>query len=265
MSAWPCLLQRSPLDARDWQYHILRADPDPDAGALPGALDWTPSLPPVRDQGPEASCAAFAGAALKEVHERLDTGRPARLSPRFVYSLRANQAGEGMHLRDLMDILRGCGICTEEACPYAPGQPLAADAVGDAARKQAEGYRVRGYAQVLTLDDAKRALLEQGPLVAALPVYNFGAAFWRPESPGQPLVGGHAVAVVGYSDTRQAFKLRNSWGKGWNKNGHTNFPYSDWGLHWELWTAVDQRGSPPPPPPESHRPSSAGVSCGCFH
>lgn len=265
-TTWPCLLQRSPVDARDWQYHIVRAPPaGAEADPPPGAVDWTPRLQHVRDQGDEGACAAFAGAALKEVHECMDTGqaRPIALSPRFVYSLRANRPQEGMHLRDLMRILRDAGICLEDACPYRPGAPLEPDALGDAARAQAAGYRVRAYAQVLTLEDAKRALAEQGPLVAALPVFNFGPAFWRPETPEQPLLGGHAVAVVGYSDTRRAFRLRNSWGRGWNRSGHTHFPYADWGLQWELWTAVDERGSPPPPPP-ADGDADGGARCGCF-
>jgi C1A family cysteine protease len=33
-------------------------------------------------------------------------------------------------------------------------------------------------------------------------------------------VGGHAVVLVGYDDTKQMFKVRNSWGKNWGDCGY---------------------------------------------
>lgn len=64
---------------------------------------------------------------------------------------------------------------------------------------------------------------------AALPVYGFGPAFWRQESPEQPLQGGHAVAVVGYDDRAGALLLRNSWGADWGDQGHAWLPYDEFG------------------------------------
>jgi len=34
------------------------------------------------------------------------------------------------------------------------------------------------------------------------------------------VLGGHAVAIVGYDDSKQAFKIANSWGTGWGVNGY---------------------------------------------
>ncbi len=38
--------------------------------------------------------------------------------------------------------------------------------------------------------------------------------------PHDPVEGGHAVVIVGYDDARKAFKVRNSWGKGWGLKGY---------------------------------------------
>jgi C1A family cysteine protease len=38
-------------------------------------------------------------------------------------------------------------------------------------------------------------------------------------------VGGHAVIIVGHSDEKQAFKVRNSWSKYWGINGDFWMPY----------------------------------------
>ncbi len=32
---------------------------------------------------------------------------------------------------------------------------------------------------------------------------------------GEMMMGGHAVLAIGFDDKKQAFKVRNSWGKGW--------------------------------------------------
>jgi C1A family cysteine protease len=40
------------------------------------------------------------------------------------------------------------------------------------------------------------------------------------------VLGGHAVAIVGYDDNAQKFKFINSWGASWNGNGYGWLPYS---------------------------------------
>lgn len=264
----PCALRRSPPDLRDWRYGSVTATTAGATGdaAPPPRVDWRASLPPVRDQGQEPTCAAHAGACVKEAQERGDTGVQCRFSPRFLYTLRANRPADGMWLRDLMAILRTNGACSEAACPYEAGAPL--DAVPEAARAEAAGFRVAGYALVSTAAEAKAALAAQGPCVLALPVYGDGGdapdgAFWRPSAPGQAARGGHAVALVGYDDARQAFLLRNSWGAGWNGDGHAWFPYADWGAQWEAWSSVDERGSrePPKPMPDVVEPSKKKRCC----
>src|SRR6266702_898905 len=44
--------------------------------------------------------------------------------------------------------------------------------------------------------------------------------------PGEQVLGGHAVLVVGYDDATSRFRLRNSWGTGWGKKGYFTLPYT---------------------------------------
>ena len=62
-------------------------------------------------------------------------------------------------------------------------------------------------------------------------------------------MGGHAVSIVGWNE--EGFIIRNSWGKMWNGNGHVIYSYEDFedGMHWEIWTTIDKKGSEPPPRP----------------
>ena len=42
----------------------------------------------------------------------------------------------------------------------------------------------------------------------------------------ESVVGGHAVAAVGYDDAKQWFLVRNSWGAGWGLKGYFTLPYA---------------------------------------
>ena len=44
-------------------------------------------------------------------------------------------------------------------------------------------------------------------------------------NPSGSLLGGHAVLIVGYSDERECFLIRNSWGSDWGMSGHFMMSY----------------------------------------
>ena len=41
----------------------------------------------------------------------------------------------------------------------------------------------------------------------------------------EQLLGGHAVAIVGYNDATGKFIARNSWGTSWGDHGYFYMPY----------------------------------------
>jgi C1A family cysteine protease len=45
-------------------------------------------------------------------------------------------------------------------------------------------------------------------------------------SASEAVVGGHAVAAVGYDDSQRTFLVRNSWGEGWGMKGYFTMPYA---------------------------------------
>ena len=229
----------SPEDERDFMY-INRISLVADAHPLPSIVDHRKSLPPVRDQGKEGACAAFAGACMKEYQERVDVQFREHLSPWYIYLQRPNIETDGMYLRDLMKILQKQGICTEKRCKY-----MTNNYISPFAHDEARNFRIASYAQVTSIDELKKALFIHGPCIAAFPVYEFSTKFWRkPKDPKASVLGGHAVAIVGYDDKKQAFLVRNSWGRTWGLLGYTWYPYSEWGSHWEIWSSVDSRSEP---------------------
>jgi hypothetical protein len=103
----------------------------------------------------------------------------------------------------------------------------------------AAAYKIASYARIRTIEGLKESLYMNGPCLIAGPVYHAGQDMWKKKEPDQRLNGGHAMAVVGY--TEDAFIIRNSWGSHWGEGGHCLFPFSEWGSQWEVWTTVDER------------------------
>jgi len=72
--------------------------------------------------------------------------------------------------------------------------------------------RLSGSSRIHTIDEVKHALVENGPVFIALPLYNSGPAFWKSDSRDSDQAHDfHAVSIEGY-DTNGFF--RNSWGSG---------------------------------------------------
>ena len=71
-----------------------------------------------------------------------------------------------------------------------------------------------------------------------MPVYNYSAELWKKRD-GEKFLGGHAMVIVGYNN--EGFIIRNSWGINWGDEGYSIYKYKDWGVHWEIWTTIDEK------------------------
>jgi len=223
----------SPEDERDFRIESIY----PDDVKLPRTLDLRPDLQPVRDQGRQGTCSAQTAATIKEWHELKDYGFKGYMSPQFIYNLRPNTGQSGMNPRETMDILYKVGVVYETVYPYNTFSTITQKLRDDASR-----HKIERYAKINTVDAMKKALFADGPCYIAFPVFNANKQqFWLPDYPRQSHVGGHAVTVVGY--TTDSFIIRNSWGIRWGDRGHCYFPFSQWGMQWEAWTAIDADSS----------------------
>lgn len=226
MTTYITNLTKSPVDNRDYKYEALNP-----LTAIPETLDMRSELLPVRNQGSDGACVAFTAACIKEIQELRDIGFDKYMSPQFIYNNRENKTTEGMYPRDLMRILTNIGSVTEEMMPYQQATKITNEML-----QYAANHKIKGYASITSIDGLKSALVNNGPALLGIPVYNYGQHMWKRVN-NESLKGGHAVAVVGW--TNEGFILRNSWGASWNGDGYTIFPFSHWGLHWEAWTTVD--------------------------
>ena len=236
MNPYICNVKKSPRDRRDYYYASSSERP-----AIPDKIDYRSDLQQIRDQGSQGSCYAQATACMKEWQEKKDNGFNEYMSPQFFYNNRPNKYDidptndDGMFGRDVMKILTDVGICRESVYRYGRIEPKSK--IPQNVYDEAKRYRIKSYAQVDNLVTLKECLCKNGPCLITFPVYNYGPRFWKKPSLFTSKTGGHAVAIVGY--TEDGFIIRNSWGSDWGDSGYTIYPYTDWGAHWEIWTTID--------------------------
>jgi hypothetical protein len=190
--------RRPQWDDRNIQYPIrtiLRAEDL----TLPRSYTWP--LDVVLDQGQEGACVGFSIS-----HE-------LRAKPKVVEGVSNATAFALYALAKTLD-------------PW-PGEDYEGTSVlaGVKAAKQAGYYSE--YRWATNVDDLAAAVSRKGPAVLGIDWYDgMYDPTWRSGDLGGwwikregEVVGGHAILARGYSVTRQAFRLHNSWGPGWGYNG----------------------------------------------
>ena len=242
------------------------------APALTLTTDLRPWFSPIEDQQSLGSCTANAGVGMVEYFERKAFGKHIDASRLFLYKVTRNMlhwtGDTGAFLRSTMGAMVLFGVPPEEYWPYV---------IADYEKEPtpfcyayAQNYQTINYYRLDPIGVAKAALLTQikTNLGAGLPsmfgftVYSSytqakttGTGKIPYPTPGEKIVGGHAIVAVGYDDnmkiknlnagaieTKGALLIRNSWGTGWGAAGYGWLPY-DYvlkGLAVDWWSLVKQ-------------------------
>jgi len=216
---------------------------------LPSEIDYAANMTPIRNQGDEGTCVAFASVVgVKEYQDTKEYKRLIQLSPRFIYSLCKKYDGnpdeEGTYPRIAMKMLLKYGTPPENYWPYRPHQT---DKPKPNASRAAIKYRVRAYARLKTMLEMKRSLVINGPFLAGVDVYESWFTDKTSKTGLIPLPkkseqceGGHAMCVVGYNDLKKLFKFKNSWGSQWGDKGYGYLTYDYMKQYClDAWSATD--------------------------
>jgi len=216
---------------------------------VPARVDYTPAMTPVRYQGNEGTCVAFASAVgVKEYQDTKEYRKAVELSPRYLYSLCKTNDGipeaDGTYPRVAMKMLLKYGVSPEVYWPYRPHQK---DTHKKGADKAAKRYRIKAYARLGAIEEMKRSLLVNGPFLAGVQVFTswFTGRVSKTGAIPMPKVrdsleGGHAICIMGYDDSKKIFKFKNSWSAGWGDKGYGYIKYEYIERHCsDAWSATD--------------------------
>jgi hypothetical protein len=199
---------------------------------LPAKVDLRPKMPSVYDQGnlgsctANALCAAYAYASNKFSGSRLFLYYNERVMIKTV-----NQ-DSGAYLYDGVACLKKHGVCSEAKWPYI----ISMFAVKPPAQCYTDALKhtvVVAQNIYNDLTSMKQALSLGFPFVVGIAIFK---SFESPvvsktgnvpmPKANEQLLGGHAVLVCGYDDTKKVFIVQNSWGTSWGAKGYFYLPYA---------------------------------------
>jgi hypothetical protein len=259
---------------------------------VPRRVDLSDKFPVPGHQGRHPSCSAWATtyAAQSFIQGRSIGRRPLtadeEMSPVYVFSRLQRQGtmcDQAVRVVDALSFLKEKGTVTLADMPSDSAHCLYSVPPGLEAK--AGRFRLTDWRSVkrlsdprtgqnaLSLDDIKGALDLGQPVVFVMPalpdfMYLQGDNIYHHAEPANTNL--HAMALTGYDEGRQAFRLINSWGSGWADHGYAWVDYQTFRLlAVEAYALLDDptRRAPPPPPParaprETLDTLTAGLKCG---
>jgi hypothetical protein len=192
-----------PRDHAHLMMHLVIAPPERTSKT------WAPGV--ILDQGATPRCVAYAwtgfllATPLRTKDKQLDTMRNLNTYAGALYAA-AQKVDEW------------------------PGEGYDGTSVRAGAKVlQDEQKRLGEYVWAFDAATLRDYVLTRGPAVIGI---NWYETMFAPTAKGYllvdgPVAGGHAILVIGYSKARTAFRLLNSWGKGWGEKGRAWIRASD--------------------------------------
>lgn len=215
---------------------------------LPGSAQLT--MPPVKNQGGEFSCVAFAaGYAARSAEQLYKTGATGYnlatnvFSSEFLYNqTKFGDCGAGTSVTTVLEFLKTYGVCSEQSMPYSDlnGCSLLPNSSQSA---EATNFKISSYSVISKSDITaiKTMIVNKHPLILTV---NLDASFtnaqpgfiWKSYSGADGF--SHALVICGYDDSKHAFKVMNSWGTGWGDAGYSWIDYGFLAQTGGMWTFV---------------------------
>lgn len=199
---------------------------------LPLLVDMRSKMPPVYDQGALGSCTANAFVAAIQFKDPTFYG--SRL---FVYYntnlIEGNvNIDDGATLADGIKALKKYGVCSETIWPYNINKytftPPSLCYVNGLKHMVLSAKNIQ-----LNAISIKQSLANNLPIICGIAVYESfetsavtKTGIVPMPKPNEQLLGGHAVLIVGYDDSKQRWILRNCWSSTWGDKGYFYVPYA---------------------------------------
>ncbi|MCH8558455.1 MAG: C1 family peptidase [Balneolia bacterium] len=215
--------------------------------SAPSSWDWRDVegknyIGAAKNQGSCGSCVAFASIATLEANWRIasnDHNMSIDLSEGALFFIPNRRCEGGWNIPASLDFLMDEGACFENNLPYRAVNQTAELIKGTELTK-----KITGYDSTTQVNQMKRWIREEGPLVTRYDVYNDFFGFWQGGANGVyshvtgELEGGHAVSVIGYDDDAGCWICKNSWGPN-GSDGCFRIGYNQCGINNRMYLIED--------------------------
>jgi len=235
-------------------------------GNLPPAKDLSENFPTPGQQGAQSSCVGWAVSALKAFQERVERSWPLntpqhQFSPAFIYNQirTSTDCKGGSSFLSALNLVRRDGAATLADFPYDPNTCEAA--ATPLIKQNAAYFRIADWRRVNVQDETevKNQITANFPVLVAAQVDRAFMSLAGTSVYTQfigPSLGGHAMVVVGFDDTKSAFKVMNSWGTNWASGGFGWIGYTAFGQMMREGYVAQDVVSPNPLPTSTPTPTT---------
>lgn len=205
-----------------------------DIATLASSVDLSSKYPAPGDQGSQGSCTAFAVAYAASSYlqnQEFDWGvssNATKFSPAYVYNQINGGIDKGSAISSAIQLIIDEGVCSLSDMPYNQNnytsQPNAYQ------ESKAENFKFASYVVHEGTNSIKYDLANGKPVIISISVYpdfdNISSSNMVYDNLSGSSRGRHALCLVGYDDSIQAFKFINSWGTNWGLGGYGYISYS---------------------------------------
>lgn len=212
--------------------------------------NWTTSI---KDQSSCGSCVAFAIVAAVESMmkiEKDDSSLSVDLSEAHLFFCGCGRCCDfGWDFTPALDYIKEEGIPDETCFPYRAQNMSCNETCGDW-RERAS--KISEWKKIVNVGERKNIISSVGPLTGGMAVYedffSYKGGVYKHVT--GDLVGYHAIAVVGYSESQQCWICKNSWGTGWGENGWFKIGYGECEIDttFPMYSVTGIIPGPPGPP-----------------
>jgi C1A family cysteine protease len=193
---------------------------------------FTLTYPPVQDQGNFGACVAFAAVYVRNILQYYSQGAVSwstsvnQFSQEYIYNqAKFGDCSAGTAVQTCLDIMKNQGVCLYATLPYTDnnGCDILPD---DTQREEAALYKISGYTLIPNTDTAaiKSALVSgKGVMATYIADDNFvnntlADWVWNSTTTTTGALP-HTLTIIGWDDTKAAWRILNSWGTDWGGEG----------------------------------------------
>lgn len=197
------------------------------------------AMPPVGNQGGEGSCVPFAiGYAARSAEKYYQTGASSYsnstniFSPEFLYNQTkfSSDCASGTSMQTVLDLIKLKGVSTFASMPYSSANGCSLMPTS-AQFAEALNYTINGYSKIYYTDrTAIKSMISQNhPVIVTMLADNSfinatSGFIWKTFSGSGMLA--HCIVICGFDDTKNAYKIMNSWGTSWGDAGYSWIDYN---------------------------------------